>query len=137
MAYEGLKDNRNAEKWSEEKALELFEKAIEIAEAPESDFDFIGEVTRELRVSRFLLINLAKKFPSCKDLYSELKSYVESNCFSNGKRGNINTAMAIVNLKSNHGWTDKPELEKDKEPKPAQFYIIDPSKNDTTPETSG
>ncbi len=36
-----------------------------------------------------------------------MKRNCEANCFSNIKKENINTGAGIMNLKSNHGWTDR------------------------------
>jgi len=100
------KNNKNAEKWTEQDAINLFNSAIELTSG-DSQFDFIGEVAKELNVYRDIFVYLKDRFDSCKPLYKKLVSNVEANCYSHGKRGEINTAMAIVNLKSNHGWTDR------------------------------
>jgi hypothetical protein len=42
-------------------------------------------------------------------MHEKIISNCETNCFSNSKKGNIREATAIVNLKSNHGWTDRNE----------------------------
>ena len=36
-----------------------------------------------------------------------IKEDIETNCYSNTKKGIINTAVGIVNLKSNYNWTDR------------------------------
>ena len=36
-----------------------------------------------------------------------MKNNCEANCFNNIKKENINTAAGIINLKSNHGWSDR------------------------------
>lgn len=100
------KENTNAEKWSLEDAVELFNKAIILTKG-NSKFDFIGEVAKQLDTYREIFVYLKDKFKECKPLYKQLSSNLEANCFSHGKAGDINTAMAIVNLKSNHGWTDR------------------------------
>ncbi len=100
------KENTNAEKWTLDESLDLFNNAIELTKG-ESKFDFIGEVAKELNTYRDIFTYLKDKFAECKPLYKTLLSNLEANCFSHGKEGDINTAMAIVNLKSNHGWTDR------------------------------
>ena len=102
------KNNKNAEKWTEEEALNLFDEAIEMASS-NSDYDFIGEVARDLGTYREIFVYLKDKFNSCKHKYKLLVSNLEANCFSHTKKGEINTAVGIVNLKSNHGWTDRAE----------------------------
>ena len=100
------KYNTNAEKWTEEKAINLFDDAIKKA-SKESNYDFIGEVARDLGVYREIFVYLKDKFTSCKDKYKLLVSNLEANCYSHTKKGDINTAVGIINLKSNHGWTDR------------------------------
>ena len=102
------KENKNAEIWDLESAIELFNKAIELT-ANDDGLDFIGEVAKKLDTYRDVFTYLADKFTEVKHLHKRLISNVEANCFSHGKKGEINTAMAIVNLKSNHNWTDRQE----------------------------
>ena len=42
-------------------------------------------------------------------MYNRILSNLEANCFSHSKKGEIKEATAIVNLKSNYGWTDRVE----------------------------
>lgn len=103
--YEGLKDNKNAEKWTFADAEEFMLEALE--KSKNDEFDFIGEVAKSMNSYIDVFDYLITKFPELKHIKNHIKRNCESNCFSNGKRGDINTAMAIVNLKSNHGWTDR------------------------------
>lgn len=98
-------NNKNAEKWTLEEAEKLFNKALELSY--NTDFDFIGEIARELKTYHKIFKYLIGRFPSLEPTYDTIISNLESNCFSNSKKGNINTAVGIVNLKSNHGWTDR------------------------------
>ncbi len=100
--------NKNAEKWDIVESTELINKAIELSETTE--YDFIGEIARKLQVNKSTFTYLSDKFPELKQKHLLLISNCEANCFSNGKKGKINTAMAIMNLKSNHGWTDRTEV---------------------------
>lgn len=124
---ESMLGNNNAEVWTLEEAEKLFDKALEIVSAEEIyivaggikvngfKYDFIGELIRDLRnefqdkkVYRDLLNNyLPTKFPELKSKYNQILNEIETNCFHNAKKGNINTAVGIVNLKSNHKWTDR------------------------------
>lgn len=102
------KYNKNAEKWTLELALELFEKCLITSSDKMLDCnDFIGEVAQENKTTLYALNHLIDKFPELKEIYMEIKNNCESNCFANGKKGKINSGMAIMNLKSNHGWTDR------------------------------
>jgi len=105
MAYEWLENNKNAEKWTLEAANEFMKQSLELAK--ERKHDFIGEVARDMNQYRELYVYLTDKYPQLKHIYKKILQECETNCFSHGKKGDINTAMAIVNLKSNHGWTDR------------------------------
>lgn len=99
------KGNKNAEKWTEEESISFLEEAIQIAK--DKGHDFIGEVATDLDSYRDIFTFLKDKFPECNRLYKRLVQQCESNCFSHGKKGDIVPSLAIVNLKSNHGWTDR------------------------------
>lgn len=112
---ESMIGNKNAEIWSEEKSNELFDKAIAIANEYDDStdtyrFDFIGEVARELGLYKEVFTNLKKRFPSLEDKHRAMVSTLEANCYYNTKRNKINTAVGIINLKSNHGWTDRADV---------------------------
>lgn len=108
MAYEGLEENKNAEKWDEEKATSFMHEALELSK--NDDYDFLGEIAKELNSYIDVFDYLSDKFPELKAVKKHIKRNCETNCFSNGKKGKINTSMAIVNLKSNHKWTDRADL---------------------------
>lgn len=106
--YENLIDNKNAEKWTLNNSLELFEKCLKTAKDTSLDCnDFIGEVAQVNGVTITTLDYIKNKFPELETIYKEIKSNCEANCFRNGKKGNIIPSLAIMNLKSNHGWTDR------------------------------
>jgi hypothetical protein len=98
-------ENKNAEIWTLEQAEALFNSAIELSNSKE--FDFIGEVAKELGSYHHAFKYLSDKFPSLKYKHNIIISNCESNCFFNGKKSNIVPSLAIMNLKSNHGWTDR------------------------------
>ena len=104
-----MKGNNNAESWSEEKATELMNKAVELSKI--LDYDFIGEIAKELDTYIDVFDYLVDKFPELKKYKTQLKRNCEVNCFSNIKTEQINTAAGIMNLKSNHGWTDRLKTE--------------------------
>ena len=105
MAYEGLKNNKNAEKWTQELATKFFEDALELSK--NKDYDFIGEIARDLGQYIDLFDHLISRFPELKIIKKKILSNCEANCYSNGKTGNIVPSLAIMNLKSNHKWTDR------------------------------
>jgi len=114
--------NTNAEKWTLEEANNFFDLAIELVteydlEKDTYKYDFIGEVARQLESYKEVFTYLKDKYPNeLKEAHKRLISTLEANCFYNSKKGKINTAIGIVNLKSNHGWTDRNDITtKDKE----------------------
>ena len=103
------KENTNAEKWTIEQANELFDKALDLS--LQKEYDFIGEVARDLGTYRDIFTYLSKRFPELKDKHSLILSNLEANCFTHTKKGDINTAVGIVNLKSNYNWTDRQQTD--------------------------
>lgn len=100
--------NKNAEKWTEEEAVSLFDDALELSS--HKDYDFIGEIARDLGTYREVFIYLSDKYKELRQTYKIIMSNLEANCFSHAKKGDIKEATAIVNLKSNYGWTDRQDL---------------------------
>lgn len=97
--------NKYAEKWTLKEATELFDDALEMSEG--EDYDFIGEIAKELKAYKELFTYISEKFPELKEKHKQIKSNCEATCFYNGKKNKIDKSMAIMNLKSNHGWTDR------------------------------
>jgi hypothetical protein len=115
--------NTNPQIWTLEKSNELLDKAIALTDEMETvivdkipveayKFDFIGEIARELDIYRDLIPrDIKKHHPELTEKINKLINRLEANCYSNTKKGKINTAVGIVNLKSNHGWTDRQQIE--------------------------
>ena len=104
------KENKNAEKWTLKEATKLFDSCLETAKDKDLDCnDFIGEVAQENNSYLTQLDYLKEKFPELEKTYKAIKNYCEANCFRNGKKGEIVPSLAIMILKSNHGWTDRAE----------------------------
>ena len=108
------KENINAEKWTVDSAeeflnecIKLSSRKIEYSTGKGFEFHFIGEIASELNQYSGLPLYLGEKFKTLKPLYNRLKTKLESNCFFDSKRGIIKEASAIMNLKSNYGWTDR------------------------------
>ena len=104
------KGNTNAETWTIEEATILFNKCLETARDKTLDCnDYLGEVAQEHDTTLSTLDYLKKKFPELEKIYIKSKQFCETNCFRNAKKGTIVPSLAIMNLKSNHGWTDRVE----------------------------
>jgi len=101
------KENVNAEKWTFEEAESFMISALELSANKERDYDFIGEIARELGQYKEIFSYLVGKFPDLKSIQNRIISNCEANCFYNGKTSKIVPSLAIMNLKSNHGWTDR------------------------------
>lgn len=101
--------NKNAEKWTLEETQKFLLKALELSKKRE--FDFIGEIARELDTYKEIFTYLIDKHKELKTLYITILTNIEANCFYNAKKGNIKEATAIVNLKSNHNWTDRQQID--------------------------
>lgn len=128
------KGNTNAEKWDLKKARELFDKALKLAqqkctyldqdddgnevqkESKQFEYDFIGEVARDLGHYKEIFTYLSGKFPQLEHQHKKLLTILEANCFSNSKKGYTKEATAIVNLKANHKWKDRQDLTTDDKP---------------------
>ena len=106
------KGNKNAETWTFEEATDLFNRCLETAKDKSLDCnDFIGEVAQENNTTLSALDYLKNKYPELESIYTDIKQSCEANCFRNGKKGTIVPSLAIMNLKSNHGWTDRVETQ--------------------------
>lgn len=105
--YESLKHNTNAERWGFEEAEKFMLEAVELSK--DKKYDFIGEIAREQGAYKEVYNYITEKHEELKPLLKTIKGNCESNCFYNGKKQNITPSLAIMNLKSNHGWTDRVE----------------------------
>lgn len=100
--------NQYKESWTYSESEKFLKEAVEISK--DIKYDFIGEVAREQGTYHLVYKYIIDKFPDLKHYFEEIKHNCESNCFYNGKKGNITPSLAIMNLKSNHGWTDRNDL---------------------------
>lgn len=117
-----LMNNNNAEKYTYKQAEELLSQAVELSY--DLEFDFIGEIAKVQKVTRRLYDHLITRFPELRELFEMMKSNLEANCYENTKKNKINTAAGVINLKSNHKWTDRNDVTtQDKELKPTTTII--------------
>lgn len=122
---ESMEGNTNAEKWSEEAATEFMNKAVELSKS--KDYDFIGEIAKDLDSYKDVFFYLCDKYPKLKKVFTRVRSNCEANCFNNIKKENINVGAGIMNLKSNHGWTDRVQNDhttKGKEIEPQPTFVV-------------
>lgn len=100
--------NQYKESVTFEDSKKLLEKLLKMSK--DKKYDFIGEVCKDAGTYRNDVDYIVIKFPELKHLKNRIMANCETNCFQNTKKSKINTAMGIVNLKSNHGWTDRADL---------------------------
>lgn len=124
------KENTNAEKWTLNESLSFMQLALKTAK--DEGYDFIGEVASHLDTYREIFVYLKDKFPECNTLYKRLEQQCESNCFSHAKKGDIVPSLGIINLKSNHGWTDRMDNTTKGEKLPTPILTNDPLSDDTS-----
>ncbi len=89
-----MEGNTNAEKWSEEKATEFMNKAVELSKS--KDYDFIGEIAKELDSYKDVFFYLCDKYPKLKKVFTRVRSNCEANCFNNIKKENINVGAGNI-----------------------------------------
>jgi hypothetical protein len=122
----GTIGNKNAEKWTEEKALQLAEKLIDWLNQP-IDFEYLGQkdssrVINNINIfyEEFLIKNdfndetisyLCKKFESFSVLIKKAKKIQETKLTKLGVAGILNPTMTIFCLKNHHGYKDKSEID--------------------------
>lgn len=116
------KGNTNAEKWTHEEAEKFMLKAVELSNHPY--YDFIGEIAFDLDTHKGTFDYLVEKFEDLDKYRTMIKSNCEVNCFRNMKKENINVATGMINLKSNHGWTDR--IQTDNTNRNVSILNIDP-----------
>lgn len=130
---EAMKGNANALVWTRERCLSVIKSMKEMVnettmytvsgkEVEGYKFDFIGELTLELEIDRKVLKReIESHCPELEGDVSLIYSYMERNCYANTKKGIIREATGIVNLKSNHKWTDRNNTEHSGEVKTIQL----------------
>jgi len=98
-------ENKNAEIWDIETSQKLFNDTKEMSK--DDQYDFIGEIARDLGISRHTYTYLVTKYPQLESDLNIILGNLEANCFKHSKTGKIKEASAIMNLKSNYRWTDR------------------------------
>jgi hypothetical protein len=97
--------NQYNEHWTFEQCEKFLKEAVDLSK--QKGFDFIGEVAKAQDTYRDVYDYITDKFPQLKHYKKTILRNCETNCFSDGKKGDIVPSLAIMNLKSNHGWTDR------------------------------
>lgn len=103
--------NLNAELYSEEQSLDLFCQMIVMSQ--DNSYTFIKQITREFGITENVIKHLVKRFPTLKEPYDLIKENLETNCYTATNDGKLKLPLAMLNLKSNYGWTDRIENKTD------------------------
>ena len=102
------KGNNNAEKWTEQQAIEFVESVLEYVQS-NPDCVFIGEPVSQLGYYRTIWNYLSDKFDF--DTIKRVESILESRLVKKGISGETNPTMTIFTLKNNYHWRDKTEVD--------------------------
>lgn len=103
--------NLNAELYDEEQAYDLFCQMIVMSH--DDNYTFFKQITREFGITENVIKHLVKRFTSLKEPYDLIKENLETNCYTATNDGKLKLPLAMLNLKSNYGWTDRVENKTD------------------------
>lgn len=97
--------NLNSEVYTLEDSLDLFSQMIIMSQ--DDSYTFIKQITRQFGVTENIIKHLVKRFPTLKEPYDLIKENLETNCYTATNDGKLKLPLAMLNLKSNYGWTDR------------------------------
>lgn len=103
--------NLNAEQYTLEDSLDLFGQMIIMSQ--DDNYTFIKQITRQFGVTENVIKHLVKRFQTLKEPYDLIKENLETNCYTATNDGKLKLPLAMLNLKSNYGWTDRVESKTD------------------------
>lgn len=112
--------NQNALKWDYEASVKLFDDMLEESY---TGVDFLGTLQRKFKITRNVITLILDRYPDLKETWDLVKESVESNCYENAKKAK-GQAIYIINLKSNHKWTDRIQTDTDITFKPTDINDI-------------
>ena len=113
----GQPNNKNAEKWTEEAALELGEKLLAWMRQGEGKNIYFNEFLHVVNdYPHSIVSKLSKKFDSFSGLIKKAKIIQEVKLLKYGGTDGCNASMAIFSLKNNHSYRDKQDVSTNTEP---------------------
>ena len=111
----GQPDNKNAEKWDEDEALQLGNNILSWIREKGGARIFLSQYLYiENDYPANIISSLSKKFDSFSELIKKAKKIQETKLRLGGL-GKANTAMAVFCLKNNHGYKDRQDITTDNE----------------------
>lgn len=106
--YEGLKDNKNAEKWTEDNVTSLLSDILQDIE--ENETYYIGIALKSKGLSRQKWDYLQTKYKdnaTILDTIKKIENATETNLITAALQGRVKETMAIFILKAKYGCIDK------------------------------
>lgn len=97
--------NLNAELYSIDEASDLFSQMLALSK--DTKYTFIKQITTQYGVSYSVVKSLTERFPTLKNVYEIIKENLETNCYVAVNQDKLKIQIALLNLKSNYGWTDR------------------------------
>ncbi len=101
--------NTNAEKWTEEKALEIGKKLIAWLQDDDPDHIFFEKFLVSQDLYNDVVVFLSQKYKSFSEVIKKAKQLQELKIWSLSIRGTLNVPIAIFALKNHHNRKDKVE----------------------------
>lgn len=102
-----LLGNLNAELYSLEDSLDLFGQMLVMSR--DNKYTFIKQLSIQFGISYDIIVHLKKRFSQLVPIYNLIKDNLENNCYTASNEDKLKLPLAILNLKSNYGWTDRIE----------------------------
>ncbi len=105
-----VKGNKNAEKWTVEKAREISQKALD---AVDDDCYFIASIAEKCEIYRELFFYLMDKFNDDEVVFNTIKrmyNKCESIIWDKSAKGEMDKTIGIFALKSLHGLMETSKL---------------------------
>ena len=109
--YQGLADNKNAEKWTEGAVTAMLQKFVEKAEKGDK-YLIINIITPDIDIDQYDY--LKKKYadnPTVFRLFKKIEIQAEANLTRAALAGEVKETMSIFLLKAKYGYVDKQQVE--------------------------
>jgi hypothetical protein len=98
--------NKYAEKYSYEKAKEIFEESLQLVEENKTIM-YIGSLAVKMGIYRQLYDYLIDRFNDLDTIKKRIDAILESRVVDSALISNGNPTYKIFHLKNNHNWKDK------------------------------
>ena len=124
------KHNNNARKWTEKRVLGHLAEIDAIIENPNEYF--LGQILNRLGLYPDLWAYWEQRYgehDEIMDLMGLIKDKLEANIFVASLKRELPAPFAIMNLKMNYGWRDKPKCEESELVKTLQIVHSDVSES--------